>query len=341
MKTVVPCGRSSVRRALCGLAFLFAGAASPALAQYSSLTTNGTLGTGTFTMNASSGLGRGYSGTAFGNTATLSSGTINLTGTSTLNLGFGFDILLVGGGGAGGSTGTSTTTANGAGSIFAGGGGGGGYLYASNLNTSVVGGTASITVGAGGVAGTGGSAQNGGAGGVTSFVFGSGTYRAGGGGGGSGASAAGAGTAGIGTNGSAAAGGSGGGGGSNGGGGAAATGALPEGLVMLGPETPAAVQQGQALRPTGHNSAAAASSATLPETTPPMALLAVAGQDRDPLPTLVQVKPRLVLPQLNTCCRQEPPGRTALPGIHRRFNGLRWFPQGPAMRTAAKGVAAA
>jgi hypothetical protein len=212
MKTVVPCGRSSVRRALCGLAFLFAGAASPALAQYSSLTTNGTLGTGTFTMNASSGLGRGYSGTAFGNTATLSSGTINLTGTSTLNLGFGFDILLVGGGGAGGSTGTSTTTANGAGSIFAGGGGGGGYLYASNVNTSVVGGTASITVGAGGVAGTGGSAQNGGAGGATSFVFGSGTYRAGGGGGGSGASAAGAGTAGIGTNGSAAAGGSGGGG---------------------------------------------------------------------------------------------------------------------------------
>jgi hypothetical protein len=118
-------------------------------------------------------------------------------------------------------------------------------------------------------------------------------------------------------------------------------GALPEGLVMLGPETPAAVQQGQALRPTGHNSAAAAAAATFPETTPPMALLAVAGQDRDPLPTLVQVKPRLVLPQLNTCCRQEPPGRTALPGIHRRFNGLRWFPQGPALRTAAKGVAAA
>jgi hypothetical protein len=81
-------------------------------------------------------------------------------------------------------------------------------------------------------------------------------------------------------------------------------GALPEGLVMLGPETPAAVQQGQALRPTGHKVAAAAASAILPDTTPPMALLAVAGQDRDPNPSLVQVKPRLVLPEMDTCWRQ-------------------------------------
>jgi hypothetical protein len=64
-------------------------------------------------------------------------------------------------------------------------------------------------------------------------------------------------------------------------------GALPEVLVMLGPETPAAVQQGQALRPTGHKPAASAAAATFPDTTPPMALLAVAGQDRDPKPSLV------------------------------------------------------